>query len=114
MVCTCLMHWQDAVALRKIISARKNELELASKSGGHVTPVARIPRACTRCPAPDAAVSGQSLVAEIAALPDDSAEEDVSAVECRDDADSELANVYVHVFTLMIAGVHRFVCRCSL
>jgi len=87
--------WQDAVALRKIISARKNELEQVTKSGGGIqaTPTARVARVRTRCNASGAVVSGQSLVAEIAALPDEPDVEVINANEPGDDADSELATV---------------------
>ena len=54
------------------------------------TSSSRIPRVRSRCSAVGTAVSGQSLVAEIAALPDD---EDENAVETGDDADNELATV---------------------
>ena len=86
---------QDAVALRKIISVRKNELEQASKSGSSAaTPLARVQRVRTRCSTAGAVVSGQSLVAEIASLPDESDdEEEVKAAEPGDNADSELATV---------------------
>jgi len=89
-----MLCFQDAVALRKIISARKYELEQASKSGSQTaTPLARVQRVRTRCSAAGTPVSGPSLVAEIAALPDDSDDEEEKAAEPGDDADSELATV---------------------
>jgi len=89
------------VSLRKIISARKNELEQATKSSGgggagtQPTPLSRVQRVQTRCSSAGAAVSGASLVAEIAALPDESDDTKVAvAVDAAaDDADSELAAV---------------------
>lgn len=55
----------------------------------------------TRCSAAGVPVSGPSLVAEIAALPDDPADDETSAVECGgSNADNELANMYVHEHSL--------------
>ena len=87
-----MLRWQDAVALRKIISARKNELEQATKSGSQTTPTSRAQRVRTRCSAAGLPASGPSLVAEIAALPDESDDEQ-SAVPPGDDTQSELATV---------------------
>ena len=87
-----MLRWQDAVALRKIISARKNELEQATKTGGQTTPMSRVQRVRTRCSAAGAPVSGLSLVAEIAALPDEPDDEQ-TAVAPGDDVKSELATV---------------------
>ena len=66
-----------------------------------MTPTARVQRARTRCSGAGVVVSGQSLVSEIATLPDDPADEEKTTVECGSEAHSELANVYVHVFTVI-------------
>jgi len=87
-----MLRWQDAVALRKILSARKNELEQATKSGSQTTPTSRVQRVRTRCSAAGVPVSGSSLVAEIAALPDES-DDDQPAVQTGDDARSERPTV---------------------
>jgi len=86
-----LAYLQDAVALRKIISARKNELEAASKSGTQATPLARMQRVRTRCSAAGAPVSGPGLVAEIAALPDELGDDEAQkAADPGSDSDNEL------------------------
>ena len=90
----CVMTFsQDAVALRKVMSVRKYEIEQATKSGTQATPLPRLQRVRTRCSAAGTTVSGQSLVAEIATLPDESDDEEQKVAEPRDDADSELATV---------------------
>ena len=90
----CVFYHQDAVALRKIMSARKNELEQATKSSSQAaSPLARVQRVRTRCSAVGAVVSGASLIAEIAALPDESDDEERRVTEVGNDAESELATV---------------------
>jgi len=97
-----LLDCQDAVALRKIISARKSELEQVSKSGGSQS-AARAQRVRTRCSAAAGPVSGPSLVAEIATLPDDPADDDKTGMECAGEAaNTELANVYVRAHTAAV------------
>ena len=60
-----------------------------TKPGMQATPLSRIHRVRTRCSTAGAAVSGQSLVADFAALPDEPDDEAKTTAEPDDKADSE-------------------------
>ena len=83
---------QDAVALRKIFTARKHELEQSTKVATTPAP-ARSQRVRTRGAAVNSAAtdSSQSLCATIAALRGESEDEDNEQNEGVDEAESELA-----------------------
>jgi len=76
------------------MSARKSDLEQATKSGTgtQATPVSRTQRVRTRCSAAGAPISAQSIVAEFAALQEELDDEEQKVAEPGDEAD-ELATV---------------------